>query len=312
MAHELQVIRRAQAARAAADDGDPLARGRPADGRRHHAGVVHRVALDAADIDGVVEHVAAAARLAGMLADEGAGRRERVVLADEAHGIGAAALAHQRDIARNIDARGTQRHAGHRLIDMIGAVARRHMGDVLVAEALEPPQHHRGGLPADGAVGGILDVARQTLDLGKRLHRAATLEHIGQVGFQLAQSDAAGNALAAGLRMAQAQEVERQIDRTQAGRAGHDAALQVLVQPFDRGQRLVFDGNFESAHNMSSRGWISVRMVSGRCRAVRPPDSPAVSIIQDSDDSSIQNKFLSCFFTTYVKSRSILERLSPD
>ena len=270
MAHELQIVRRAQTAGAAADDGDRLARGRAADGRGHDARVVHRVALDAADVDGVVEHVAAAARLAGMLADERAGGRERFVLADEADGVRTASVAHKRNVARNIDARRAQRHAGHRLVDVIGAVAGRHMRNVLVVEALEAAQHHRRGLPADGAVRGILDVARQTLDVRKRLHRAAALKHVGQIGFQLPQPDAAGHALAAGLCVAKAEEIQRQIDRTKPGRAGDNATLEILVQPLDRCQRLVFDGDSESAHTMSSRWWKCSRLVKP-CRA---PDCP--------------------------------------
>ena len=144
------------------------------------------------------------------------------------------------------------------------------MRNVLVAEALEAAQHHRRSLPADGAVRGILDVARQTLDVRKRLHRAAALEHVGQIGFQLPQPDAAGHALAAGLCVAKAEEIQRQIDRTKPGRAGDNATLEILVQPLDRCQRLVFDGDSESAHTMSSRWWKCSRLVKP-CRA---PDSP--------------------------------------
>ena len=61
-------------------------------------------ALDAADVDGFVQHVAAAAGFARMFADERAGGRERVVLADQADGIGITAFGSQGDVARNIDA----------------------------------------------------------------------------------------------------------------------------------------------------------------------------------------------------------------
>ena len=69
---------------------------------RHHAGMVHRVALEGPDVDAVVDHVPAAAGFAGVLAHQGAGHGEGVVLADQAHGVGIPAFAHQRHIAGDI------------------------------------------------------------------------------------------------------------------------------------------------------------------------------------------------------------------
>lgn len=50
--HQLQVIRRAQAAGAAAHNRHALARGGAAHRRGHHARMVHRIALETADVDG--------------------------------------------------------------------------------------------------------------------------------------------------------------------------------------------------------------------------------------------------------------------
>lgn len=82
-----QKIGRGQSDRAAADDGDPLAGVRRAPGRRHRTGVIHGVALDAPDADGVVDDAAAAVSLAGVPADQAAHRGKGVVLAHRSTGL---------------------------------------------------------------------------------------------------------------------------------------------------------------------------------------------------------------------------------
>ena len=103
VAHEREIVCGGETGRTATDDGDALAGGGVVEGRRRHDGaaigiefehlgrVVHRIALERADVDGVVHYASPARELAGMLADEAAGKREGVVLADEAHGVVVAA-----------------------------------------------------------------------------------------------------------------------------------------------------------------------------------------------------------------------------
>ena len=135
--HQAQIIRAGKAARTAADDRHTLA-GRCLAGRiRNIARVVDRVALEPADVDGGVYHVAAAARLAGMLANICAGRRHGIVLADQAHRVCIPPFAHQSDIARNIDARRTQRHARHGILKRGKASVMLYMVHIVVAEALK-------------------------------------------------------------------------------------------------------------------------------------------------------------------------------
>ena len=135
--HQAQIIRAGKAARTAADDRHTLA-GRCLAGRiRNVSCVVDRVALEAPDIDGRIYHIAAAARLARMLADIRAGRRHGVILSDEAHGVGVPSFAHQRDIPRHIDARGTQRHARHRVLQRREAPVVLHMVHIVVPEAFK-------------------------------------------------------------------------------------------------------------------------------------------------------------------------------
>ena len=104
MSHQLQIISSAQAAGAAADDRDALTGGGWTDRCRYISCHIHSYTFDTADIDRIIQHVAAAAGFARMFADERAGGRERVVLADQADGVGITAFGSQGDVARNIDA----------------------------------------------------------------------------------------------------------------------------------------------------------------------------------------------------------------
>ena len=100
------------------------------------AGLVHDVVLDAADVDGIVNHIPAAPCLAGMLADQCAGRGEGVVLTDQAHGVRAASFPGKGDIARDVHVGRAERHAGDGLLEGAGALALLHMGKVVFLEAL--------------------------------------------------------------------------------------------------------------------------------------------------------------------------------
>ena len=102
VAHKGQVVCGGETAGAAAHNGHGLAGGGGGLRLGHIPGVVHGVTLEPPDIQSVVHHVPAAAGLAGVLADVGAGRGEGIVLADEADGIAAASLADEGDIARDV------------------------------------------------------------------------------------------------------------------------------------------------------------------------------------------------------------------
>ena len=170
--HKAQIIRAGKAARPTADDGDALAGGRFAGRIRHIPRVIHGVALESPDIDGRVHHVPAAARLAGMLADIRAGGGYGVVLSDKAHRVRIPSFAHKGNIARNIDARGTQRDAGNRVLQRGEAPVVSDMVHIVVAEALEAAQHQLRRVAADGAVGGRDNRARRFLNGIDRQHGA--------------------------------------------------------------------------------------------------------------------------------------------
>ena len=151
--HEAQIIRAGKAARAAADDGDALAGRLPAGRIRNIPCVVDCIALEAPDIDGRVDHIAAAARFTRMLADIRTGGRHGVILANQAHGVCVPPLAHQRDIARHIHARRTERNAGHGVLQRREAPVVLNVVHVIVPEALKAAQDQLRRVAADGAVG---------------------------------------------------------------------------------------------------------------------------------------------------------------
>ena len=243
VAHVGQVVGGGEATGAAAHDGDGLAGGRRLFGLGHVPGVVHGVALESADVQSVVHHVPAAAGLAGMLADVGAGNGEGVVLADEPHSVGAAAFAHQGNVAGNVHASGTQGHTGHRVFQSPQAAVVENVLLIVVPEALQAHQHQIGGIDADGAVrrvhddlGGVFDAA-ENADL--RLTFQYFTNHVGKLG----EADAAGYTLAAGLGLAQIQEVQGHVHRAQPRRAGSDPPLHIAVQLLHHGLCLI--GHFD-------------------------------------------------------------------
>ena len=95
MAHQRQIAGGRETGGTASDDGDPLPGPLRARREGHVTGVVRCVPLQSADVDGGVNHIPAAARLAGMLADQSAGDGERIVLADQTHRVFIAACLNQ-------------------------------------------------------------------------------------------------------------------------------------------------------------------------------------------------------------------------
>ena len=206
MPHQRQEIGGRQPAGAAADNADPLAGGFGA-GRGGPVGrVVACKPLDAADVDRIVHHAAAAARLAGMLADIAADGGEGVVLADQAHGVVVPPGAHQRDIPGDIDPGRAERHAGYRLVQPEQAAAVFNMGNVVLAEALYALQNHARRFIADRAIRSILNDACGFLNQVDRIAGSGRIQYAFQQGGQLPQPDPAGDTFAAGLCMAEAEK----------------------------------------------------------------------------------------------------------
>ena len=245
--HQGQVIGAAQAAGPAADNGHLLAGGRRAGGLGHVSGSVHSVAFQPADVDGVVDHIPAAPRLAGVLADVSTGHREGIVLTDQPHRIGAASLAYQGHIAGYVHTGGTQGHAGHRQLQARQTAVVQDVFLVVIPEALQPVQHQSGGIAPDGAVGGVHHGPRRFLDNGQGAHVGGAVQHGGDELAQLPQTDTAGHALAAGLGVAQLQKRQGHIHRTEARRTGGDAALHVAVEIVHHGLGAAWVLDVESA-----------------------------------------------------------------
>ena len=205
MAHERQVVCCRKAARAAADDGDALAGGRRLRRGGHESRRQHRVLFDGADVDGRIDHAATAGGFARMLAHECAGARERIVVADDAHGIRIAPGAHQVDVGRDVDMRGAALDAGHRCETLLADAALEVRFSIFLDEVGEG-ETDPSGLKADRAVGcrveGLAGV-HQAID---DAFAPFAFEDVFQIVGQPAEPDAAGRALAAALRCAEAEE----------------------------------------------------------------------------------------------------------
>ena len=116
--------------------------------------------------------------LAGVLADEAADARQRVVLANELDSVGVAAGLDEADVAGDVDVGRAAGDAG----DLLGAVeAAAVVADVVfevVAEAADGDEGHLAGLVADRAVARVIDRLGRALDEVKGVLIGAPLEDV--------------------------------------------------------------------------------------------------------------------------------------
>ena len=260
--HQGQVVSSRQAGGAAADDSHSLAGGLGAGRILHIAGHVNGVALQAADIDGAVHHVPAAAVLTGMLADVSAGGGEGIVLADQLHGVSAAALMNQSHIAGDIHGSRTLCHTGDGILHAAQAAAGLHMLLKVIPEGHQCVQHQLTGIDTDGAVGGVHNHLSGGLDPVQNVCIGLAVQNLANHLGQLIQADTAGNTLTTGLSLAQIQEVQGHIHRAQAGRIGFNPALHAAVNLLDDCLSLSGHFYFKSTHFPSCLSWISIRLFS--------------------------------------------------
>ena len=248
MPHKGEVIGGAEAGGTAAHDGDLLAGGRGALRRGDLPLVLHGEALQAADVDGIVHHGPAAAHLAGMLADEAAGGGQGIVLPDELHRVGIAALEDEGDVAGDVHMGGTQGHAGNGLVLDAQAAAMEDMLLIVVPEALDAFQDHAGSFLSDGAVRAGKDALGGLFDQVQGLQFAGAVQHGLHQVFQLSQADPAGGAFPAGLGMADMQEALGQVHGAETRLACLYAPFRIPVKLLHRLLGAVFGHDTQSAH----------------------------------------------------------------
>ena len=173
--------------------------------------------LQAADIDRIVHERSAAPLLAGMLADQAADSRERIVLADQAHCVSVTSLMDKRNIARDVHLRGTLVDTGNRLVLQSLAAAVQDMLLIVIPEALRRPfKTMRAASGTDGTVRRrIIDSAVCSMTSSVSSVAVPSSTQLNQ-SLQLSESDPARNTFSAGLGMAQVQESCRQIHRTES------------------------------------------------------------------------------------------------
>ena len=92
------------------------------------------------------------------------------------------------------------------------------MFDVILAKALQAVHHQSGSVTANGTVSRIDNAAGCLFNNVQRAHVGLAVQHLSNQFGQLAQTNTAGHAFAAGLRMAQLQKGQRHIYRAQTGR----------------------------------------------------------------------------------------------
>ena len=106
---------------------------------------------------------------------------------------------------------------------------------IVVAEALHAVEHQTRRIASDGTVGAVDDHVRHALDDRNGLHRSLALEHLLHQLRELTETDAAGHALAASLRMTEVQKALREVHRAQSRGTRSDTPLHIAVQPVDNG-----------------------------------------------------------------------------
>ncbi len=135
--------------------------------------------LSAADVDRVVHHGAAAANFAGVFANQGAHRGQRIVLANQAHGVAIASFGDQGDIAGDIHAGRALRHAGHGLVEFQGAAAiAQNCSSKSSRNPSTPLQDHLRRFIADGAVGRIRRYCGRSSQSNRWFPTAFAVEHV--------------------------------------------------------------------------------------------------------------------------------------
>ena len=232
--HELQVIRRRQAAGAAADDGDPFARFRQALRRGDVLGIFTGKALETADVDGVVHHVAPAVRFAGMFTDKSARRGEGIVLADQLDRVFVPPVGNQGNITRNVHVGRAGHAAGDRLVLAAQAVPVFHVFLEIQAERRQAVQDHAARFVADGAVCRQVNGAGRPFQQDQVSFRPVAVQDLFQQVFHGSQSDAARYTLAAALAVAGLDHGQRRIDGAASARVGRQAAFHRRQHGFHR------------------------------------------------------------------------------
>ena len=106
-----------------------------------------------------------------MLTDKAAGRRERVVLPDQADRIGISSFFHERHITRNVHMGRTDRDTRDRLVVCTGTAAVLDVLHIVISVADQPLIDHVRRLIADRTVRGVHDRQCCLFHKIQRVHR---------------------------------------------------------------------------------------------------------------------------------------------
>ena len=228
--HEGQIIGCRQTTRSAADHCHCLAGSWRRNRGMGWLGMVHREPLQPADVHRIIHHLPAAVEFAGMFTHVAADCRERIVLADQVQGFFVMAFPDQGDVAGDIHMGRTGGDTGHRMAETADTAAIEYVLLIIFPETPDSLQHHIGRLIADGTVRRISDHLGGVFDQVDGLQGRRPFQHLLDEGFQLPQSHSAGYAFSAALGMAEAQEIQCHVHRTEPRRTGIDPTVHILIQ----------------------------------------------------------------------------------
>lgn len=188
---------------------------------------VRDVAVHVAHVDGLVEPGAAAAVVAGVLADAASGGRQRVVEHHGEEGLLQPVFLEQLEAARDVHVQRAGVLAGadgELLADARAAAARADVVFELVPEVPHGRQHRVRGRLAEAAQRGVADHPAELVEDFEVFLGALAVGEARQIVQALVEAGAAGNALAAAFRVGEFDEVAGHVDHAVVFVHHHHAA----------------------------------------------------------------------------------------
>ena len=214
MSHQLKEVSTAKSSRAASYDSNFLAGRFGAFRRWNLSGKICGNALQSADIDGVVYHVATASGFARMFTDISACSWKWVVFADQSYCICIAAFSYKCDVSRDINLCRTERNTRYWLVERAGTASLTDMFFVVFPVADKAFVYHMCGFIADCTVSRIHDGKRKIFHQIKCFQSCLSVKNICDQIFKLSKSDTARDTLSTSLCMTKFQKCSGYVDRT--------------------------------------------------------------------------------------------------
>ena len=181
----------------------------------------------------------------GVLADKRARRRERIILADKANGIGISLLRDKGDVSGNVDMSRAALYAGH-AFKIGGAAAVLYMRNIVIFERREVVEDEFRRLKTDGAVGGIVNCKSSVLYKLKVALASLSLKDFIHKRSKLMKSHPARNAFSAALRKAELYECAGKLHRAVSYWRSRHSAFHIGINSLEGELRFIKGFYFKS------------------------------------------------------------------